>query len=131
MVAAAISVGIIEVKASRVVRQIEAVGPIYNLAPTSRSQLAQASAPSAILFGGVVVGLPAGVLVDRWYRRRVLLAASTTGAHLSRPVPAGGQERRSPCTRRCRDCWLAYPDEDIARSEDEYHAHCATYDSRN
>ncbi|MCW2800490.1 MAG: hypothetical protein JWQ70_1962 [Aeromicrobium sp.] len=37
-------------------------------------------ATSAVLLGGVVAGLPAGVLVDRWARRRVLLAASLAGA---------------------------------------------------
>lgn len=39
-------------------------------------------ATSAVLLGGVLAGLPAGVLVDRWARRRVLLAASAAGAVL-------------------------------------------------
>jgi predicted MFS family arabinose efflux permease len=39
-------------------------------------------ATSAVLLGGVIAGLPAGVLVDRWARRRVLLWASVAGAVL-------------------------------------------------
>jgi MFS family permease len=39
-------------------------------------------ATSAVLLGGVLAGLPAGVLVDRWARRTVLLAASAAGALL-------------------------------------------------
>ena len=39
-------------------------------------------ATTGVLLGGVIAGLPAGVLVDRWARRRVLFGASLAGALL-------------------------------------------------
>lgn len=46
------------------------------------SAMGAASVSAALAFGRVLVALPAGALVDRWNRRRVMVAASGTGALL-------------------------------------------------
>lgn len=54
------------------------VFPLIGYAITGSAALA-GLATAAALLGGVVAGLPAGTLVDRWPRRRVLLVGNLAG----------------------------------------------------